>query len=200
MPSPVGTSPPWLSLVTLCIWLCSVTCKIFSPGSFPVCLIGSSLSSFCPLPFLIFIPKCWHHWGLSLSIFSLFGVPSIRKCSCYPELQIPVICDLSSPNFFFFFFPHYSLYLGSQQVSLVEWSFESGFVWALWWIQSAVKKIASQAILTTPQSLLLVRLQSFPFWTLLISSHQLRVLFVSSTMLGIGDIKRWSLHRNKSNT
>ena len=102
MPSPVGTSQPWLSLVTLCIWLCSVTCKIFYPGSFLVCLIDSSLSSFCPLPFLNFIPKCWHHWGLSLSIFSLFGVPSIRKCSCYPELHIPVICDLSSPIFFIF--------------------------------------------------------------------------------------------------
>ena len=116
MPSPVGTSQPWLSLVTLCIWLCSVTCKIFYPGSFLVCLIDSSLSSFCPLPFLNFIPKCWHHWGLSLSIFSLFGVPSIRKCSCYPELQIPVICDLSSPIFFFFPITPYT-----QEVSKSVW-------------------------------------------------------------------------------
>lgn len=122
----------------MCIWLCSVTCRIFYPSSFPVCLIDSSLSSFGPLPFLNFIPKCWHHWGLSLSTFSLFGIPSIRKYSCYPELQIPVICDLSSP--IFFFFSCYSLYLGSQQVSLVEWPFESGYIWALWWIQSAVKK------------------------------------------------------------
>lgn len=119
-----------------------MTCKIFYPNSFPVCLIDSSLSCFCPLPFLNFIPKCWHHLGIN-EVYP--WVPSL--CLAYLPLENVVVIPSSksqsfvtSPHQFFFFFSCYSLYLGSQQVSLVEWPFESGYIWALWWIQSAVKK------------------------------------------------------------